>query len=125
MVRGFRWAFAGLAWAFVAGVVYQVLLIGLHLFSEESTKAHIDFGYLLSLAPVLVVVAGAVGRVGRSLLIWSAGLLVLTFVQTLLPPLRDAVPLASALHPVGAMLIFWTAVTIAGRATELARQTTA
>lgn len=121
MVRGSRWAFAAVAWLFVAGIVYQVLLIGLYLFGDDSSKAHIDFGYLLPLVPIVGLVVGAVGRVGRSMLLWAGALTVLTIVQTLLPPLRDSVPLAAALHPVNAMVVFWMAVLVAWRSLALAR----
>ena len=123
MVRGFRWAYAALAWLFVAGVIYQVLLAGLFLFDPtSSSKAHIDFGYSLSLAPVLILVAGAIGRVGSRLLLWTAALLVLAFVQASLPSLRDGTPFVAALHPVNAMLVFWLALTIGMRAWALVRQ---
>lgn len=123
MVRGFRWAYAALAWLFVAGVIYQVLLAGLFLFDpSSSSKAHIDVGYSLSLAPVLILAAGAVGRVGSKLLWWTGALLVLAFIQASLPSLRDGAPFVAALHPVNAMLIFWLALTIGLRAWALVRE---
>jgi uncharacterized membrane protein len=125
MVRGSRWAFAALAWLFVAGIVYQVLLIGLYLFDGQSSEAHIGFGYTLPLVPLVGLIAAAVGRVGRSMLAWAAVLFVLTVVQTFLPPLRDSVPLIAALHPVNAMLIFWMAASVAWRSIRLAQQQSA
>lgn len=123
MVQGFRWAYVALAWLFVAGVIYQVLLAGLFLFDpSSSSKTHIEFGYSLSLAPVLILVAGAIGRVGSRLLLWTAALLVLAFIQASLPSLRDGAPFVAALHPVNAMLVFWLAVTIGLRAWALVRE---
>lgn len=123
MVQGFRWAYAALAWLFVAGVIYQVLLAGLFLFDPtSSSKAHIDVGYSLSLAPVLILAAGAIGRVGSRLLLWTATLLVLAFVQASLPSLRDGAPFVAALHPVNALIIFWLALTIGLRAWTLVRE---
>jgi len=122
VVQGFRWLFAALAWLFVAGVGYQVLLAGLFLFDPgTSSKAHIDFGYSLSLAPVLVLVSGAMGRVGAPLLALTGALLVLSFVQTILPTVRGDAPFVAALHPLNALLIFWLAVTVARRGLARAR----
>lgn len=122
MVRGFRWAYVALAWLFVAGVIYQVLLAGMGLFDPGADfKPHIELGYSLGLAPILVLVAGALGRVGAPLLMWTGALAVLAFVQSILPSLRNDAPLVAALHPVNAMLIFWLALTIGLRARALTR----
>ena len=121
MVGGSRWAFAALSWLFVAGLAYQVLLIGQYLFAGQSSEAHIGFGYLLPLLPLLALVAGALGRAGGRMLAWVGAVTVLTIVQGILPPLRDSVPTVAALHPLNAVLISWMAVTIAQRALTLAR----
>jgi Family of unknown function (DUF6220) len=115
-----RTVFAGLAWLFVALIVLQVFWAGMGLFRATDMSLHRDFGYTISLVPVLMTLAAAVGRAGRLTLL-SAGLLVLAFVQTSLPLARDDVPVLAALHPVNALLLFWLALTIARRATALAR----
>jgi hypothetical protein len=109
-----------LAWAFLGLITIQVFLAGVGLFGAGTMAGHRDFGYLLSLLPLFLVIAAAVGRAGR--LVWLAGaLLVLTFVQTLLPLLKADLPYIAALHPVNAMVLAALTATIARRARGLAR----
>ena len=115
-----RTIFAGLAWFFIALLLLQVFLAGMGLFGATDMSLHREFGYLISLVPLLMTVVAAVGRTGRLTLL-SAGLMVLAFVQTSLPYARDDIPVIAALHPVNALLLFWLALTIARRATILAR----
>jgi len=110
-----------LAWGFLGLLAIQVFLAGLGLFGAGSMAGHRDFGYLLSLLPLFLVVAAAIARAGR--LVWLSGaLLVLTFVQTLLPLLRDDLPYVAALHPVNALVLVVLTATIGRRAMELARE---
>lgn len=52
MVRGARYAYAALAWAFVAGILLQVYFIGLGLFAgKENLALHVNFGWILHLGP--------------------------------------------------------------------------
>ena len=109
-----------LAWAFLGLITIQVFLAGVGLFGAGTMAGHRDFGYLLSLLPLFLVIAAAVGRAGR--LVWLAGaLLVLTFVQTLLPLLKADLPYIAALHPVNALVLAALTATIARRARGLAR----
>lgn len=123
MVRGARWLYAGLAWAFLAGLVVQVFFIGLALFAgRENIELHVSFGYLLHLSPILLLVAGAVGRVGRARLLWTLALAVTVFVVPLVTFVRDSAPVAAALHPVLALLAFWLAITVARDANAALRE---
>jgi len=116
-----RTAVAVIAWIFVAMVVIQVFLAGMGLLGGAGMGTHVDFGYLLSMVPLGMVLAAAIARAGR--LAWyGAGLLALTVVQTVLPMFRDSVPFVAALHPVNALAIFWLGLAIARRATALARR---
>jgi len=115
-----RTALAVLAWGFLALIAIQVFLAGIGLFGAGTMAGHRDFGYLLSLLPVLLVIAAAVAR-ARPLVWLSGGLLVLTFVQTLLPLLKSDLPYIAALHPVNALVLAALTATLARRATELAR----
>ena len=113
MVRGARYLYAGLAWAFVAGVVVQVFFIGLGLFGDSSFReVHRNIGYLLQIVPLLIVVAAAVARAGRTRILWAVALTVLVIVFPIFPVLRD-LPVIAALHPVGAMVAFWMAIVVA------------
>lgn len=123
MVRGARWLYAGLSWAFLAGLVVQVFFIGLALFAaRENIELHVSFGYLLHLSPILLLVAGAVARAGRTRLLWTVGLAVVVFVVPLVTYVRDSAPAAAALHPVLALLAFWLAITVARGATAALRE---
>lgn len=119
-----RTALAAFAWLFIGLLAVQVFLAGVGLFGAGSISLHRDFGYLISMAPLLILGAAAIARAGR-LVGLSALLLVLTFVQTSLPYLRDGMPFVAALHPVNAIALLWLTATIARRATSLARATPA
>ena len=116
-----RIVFAAVAWLFVALVAVQVFLAGVGLFGAGNMDGHREFGWLLSMLPLLVVIAAAAARAGR-LALWSGGLFVLAIVQTFLPTLKADAPFVAALHPVNALAIAWLGYVIAQRATALARE---
>ena len=121
MVRGARYAFAALAWAFVAGVVLQVFFIGLALFAgSENLELHITLGWILHLFPILILAAAAVARAGRTRILQVTALAVTVFIVPILALLRADAPVAAALHPVAALLAFWLAIVVASEATTLA-----
>lgn len=122
MVRGARYAYAVLAWAFVAGVVVQVFFIGLGLFAgSENLALHASLGWILHLVPILILVAAAVARAGRQQILLAAALAVVVFIVPILVLLRDSAPVFAALHPVGALFAFWLAILVARGATQLLR----
>lgn len=124
MIRGARYAYVALAWAFVAGVVVQVFFIGLGLFAgSENLELHVNLGWILHPFPILVLIAAALARAGRTRILQAATLAVTVFIVPILPALRADAPLAAALHPVGALLAFWLAIVVARGATALARAT--
>ena len=122
VIRGSRIAFAVLAWAFVAAIVLQVFFIGLGLFvGPENLELHRNFGWILHLAPLPILVAAALARAGRTRILEAAGLVVVIFFVPILAAVRADLPYAAALHPVGALLAFWLAIVIARGATILVR----
>jgi hypothetical protein len=122
MVRGARYAYAVLAWAFVAGLVVQVFFIGLGLFAgSENLALHVSLGWILHLVPILILVAAAVARAGRQQILVSAALAVTVFIVPILVSMRDSAPVLAALHPVGALLSFWLAILVARNAAQLLR----
>jgi hypothetical protein len=88
-------------------------------------RTHIDFGYTLSLLPIVPLVLSWPARAGRQTITMCAGLLVLTFVQTLLPLARDGMPWISALHPLTAFVVLGLGTMVARRAVAVARPETA
>jgi uncharacterized protein DUF6220 len=126
VIRGSRIAYAALAWAFVAAIVLQVFFIGLGLFvAPENLELHRNFGWILHLAPLPILVAAALARAGRTSIVQAAGLVVLIFFVPILAAVRADLPYAAALHPVGALLAFWLGIVIARDATGLLRSTDA
>lgn len=119
-MKNARIAFAFLAWTFVGLVAVQVFLAGVGLFGAAPMTLHREFGYWLPLVALAVLLAGAVAR-GGSLVWLSAGLLLLTVVQGVLPALRADLPIVAALHPVNALLLAGLGLVIARRATAYAR----
>ncbi len=119
-MKGIRLAAAGIAWLFVAAVVVQVFLAGVGIFGAGSLAQHRDFGYLIPLVALIVLLAMAVARV-ESTIKPALTLLVLAVVQTMLPWFRIDAPFVAALHPVNALVLGFLGVVIARRATAFAR----
>jgi len=122
--RVVRIAFALVAWLFVIAVVVQVFLAGVGLFVPgfDTFSYHREFGWLLQLGPLpLLLLAWAAGP-GRSTVWLAATLVVLVPIQPLLAWARLDLPFLAALHPVNAVAIFWVGVTVARRATAMALQ---
>ena len=123
MTSGARYIYLALDWIYLAAIVTQVFLAGIALFGPERDFAtHINLGWILHLVPVLLLIAAAVGRVGRRTIWWTVALLVVQGAQPLLPGLRADLPWAAALHPVLALIIFWLALTIGLQAWRLVRE---
>jgi hypothetical protein len=119
VTRGARYLYAGLAWAFVVGIVVQVFLIGLGLFAgSENIELHVTLGWILHLVPILILVVAAVARAGRRQILLAAALAVTVFIVPILATMRD-MPVVAALHPVGALLAFLLAIMVALGATQL------
>ena len=121
-----RYAFAATAVLFVAGVVVQIFLAGWGVtgLGGQGMNNHIQFGYWLSLAPVIPLILAWPARAGRQTVAMCAVLLVITFVQTLLPstaPGRANIPWIAALHPITAFVVLGLGIMVARRAVALAR----
>ena len=118
-----RYLFAASAVLFVVGVVVQILLAGWGIagLGGQGMRTHIDFGYTLSLVPIVPLVLSWPARAGRQTIAMCAVLLVLTFVQTLLPLGRDDLPWIAALHPLTAFVVLGLGIMVARRAVALAR----
>ena len=109
------------SWLLVAGLVAQVFLAGLGVFDGPASFAtHRDFGYSLSLLPLVLIIAGWLGGLGRrlALLALAAGLLFV--LQSVFVAMRTSSPAVAALHPVNGFLILLLAIVIA-RESWLAR----
>jgi len=93
VIRGARFAYAALAWAFVIAIVLQVLFIGLGLFvGSENLELHRDFGWILHLAPLPILVAAALARAGRTRILQATALVVVIFFVPILAAVRSDLP---------------------------------
>jgi heme A synthase len=101
--------------------VIQVVLVGLEIFAEVGGSMHRDFAYIYGwLTPILVLLAG-LARVPTRVRSLTVVLLGLFALQTILPSLSKQLPLLGAFHTVIALAMFWLAVIVARRATDLVR----
>lgn len=121
MVSYARYAFLGLVWLYLAGIVVQTFLAGAALFSPgRDFELHRTLGYLLHLAPIGLLIVAVAARVGREIISWTVALLVVQGIQPLLPMLRADFPLVAAFHPVLVLAIFWLGITLGMKAWRLA-----
>ena len=102
------------SWLFVAGLVAQVFLAGLGVFSSAASfTTHRDVGYALSALPVVLLVAGLLGGLGRRLALLAALEFGLFILQSVFVVMRSSAPAVAALHPVNGFLILLLAIIIA------------
>lgn len=114
MTQAARYAYVGLAWAFVGGLLLQVFFIGLGLFADSRSVAlHVNFGWILHMIPLLILLAAALSRAGGRHWQWALALAAVVFVIPILALFRADMPFVAALHPVGALVAFWLAVVVA------------
>ena len=119
MLRAFRIVYAVTAWAFLIGLLGQVFLIGLYLFSHPSAldanalAAHRSLGWILHLSPLLVLLFAYLSRAGREHWQWALGLAVVVLIVPILATLHETAPVAAALHPVGAVIAVVLAAVVA------------
>ncbi len=97
-----------------AGLVLQVFLAGLGVFESAARfTIHRDFGYTLSLLPLLLIIAGLVGGMGRRMAVLALVAGLLFVLQSVFVGLRASAPMVAALHPVNGFLILLIALIIA------------
>jgi nicotinamide riboside transporter PnuC len=122
MIRAARYAYAALALAFVVGILLQVYFAGLGLFvGSKGFDLHVNFGWLLHLGPLPILVAAALARAGRRQILQAAALAVTFFIVPILAAVRADAPYTAAFHPVAALLGFLLATVVARGATRLIR----
>lgn len=115
MTRALRITYVLVAWLYLAGLVVVAFAAGLGLLGGSSMDLHINAGYILHLAPILLLLAAWGARVGQPTIWWVVALSVSGLLQPMLPLLRDSVQFLAALHPLNAMVLFFLAFTVAWR----------
>ena len=117
-----RTVYLVVAVAFVVGLAAQVFLAGLGVFdSPTAFVTHRDVGYALSFVPILLLILGLVGGLGRRMAILAAVIFGLFLLQSVFVAMRDSSPAIAALHPVNGFLIVLLAIVVA-REAWLARE---
>ena len=117
-----RTVYLVVAVAFVVGLAAQVFLAGLGVFdSPTAFVTHRDVGYALSFLPILLLIIGLVGGLGRRMAILAAVIFGLFLLQSVFVAMRNSSPAIAALHPVNGFLIVLLAIVLA-REAWLARE---
>ena len=117
-----RTVYLVVAVAFVVGLAGQVFLAGLGVFdSPTAFVTHRDVGYALSFLPILLLILGLVGGLGRRMAILAAVIFGLFLLQSVFVAMRDSSPMIASLHPVNGFLIALLAILVA-REAWLARE---
>ena len=102
------------AWLLVAGVVVQIFLAGLGVFrGPEAFANHRDFGFMLELLPLVLLLLGLVARLGRRAALLAASIFGLFILQSVFVGLRAEAPEVAALHPVNGFLIALLSIVLA------------
>jgi Family of unknown function (DUF6220) len=96
------------SWLFVAGVIYQVYLTGLAVVAQkQGWSPHIAMGHTLGLPLLLMIITMLVGRLPRSIKVYTLLLFLIYVLQAdILIFMRRSLPFVSALHPVLALADF-------------------
>ena len=98
----------------VAGVVVQIFLAGLGVFrGPEAFANHRDFGFMLELLPLVLLLLGLAAGLGRRAALLAAGIFGLFILQSVFVGLRADAPEVAALHPVNGFLITFLSIVLA------------
>lgn len=108
-----RICFMTLAWLFTISVALQVFLAGLALFvSPDNWLIHANFARYFSLLPLIMAVLAWTARLPGKMIRRSLGLLGMTIGMFLTAVLSSRIGMLSALHPVIAIMLFWSCTLI-------------
>ena len=126
MVQGSRYAYVFTAWAFVVGLAAQVLFIGMGLpllgNQPSMIELHANFGWLLHLWPLLILLFAFLSKAGARHWQWALALAVVVFMVPILVGMRTSSPTIAAFHPVLAVIAFAMAVMVALRSLRALRK---
>ncbi|QYR21229.1 hypothetical protein KZ483_26670 [Paenibacillus sp. sptzw28] len=106
-----------LGFLFAVCVAIQVFLAGMALFVNPSHwKAHSTFIHYFEMLPVGMFILTYFGRVRGAVRWFSLVMTALIALQYATVHMSQVAPIFSALHPVFALLLFWTSVVTVKRA---------
>lgn len=107
------------AWATVALLVVQVWLAGRGVFDTTGFDPHRSLGYTISLFPIVLLVLGLLGGMGRRVALMAVAIFLLIILQSVLVAVRPDQPAIAALHPVNGFLILLVALGLARESTRM------
>jgi hypothetical protein len=107
MTRWARYAYFGSLVLFLAGLVFQVYLVGQSLFVDpRDWSQHAGWGWTVGHGiPLLILISAALSRLGRRRWMVLLVFFLAAAIQPLLPGFREMSPLLAVLHPVNAVLL--------------------
>jgi 4-hydroxybenzoate polyprenyltransferase len=76
-------------------------------------------GYTIGLVPIVLLVLGLLGGMGRRVALLAVAIFVLVIAQSVLVFARDSNPSIAALHPVNGFLILLLAIVLALDSTRM------
>ena len=101
------------AWITVALLVVQVWLAGRGVFDTTGFDPHRSLGYTLSLLPIVLLVLGLLGGMGRRVALMAVAIFLLIILQSVFVALKTDQPAVAALHPVNGFLILLISIVLA------------
>lgn len=105
--RWFRYAYFGSLVLFLAGLAFQIYLVGQSLFVDpQDWRVHVEWGWLVAHGiPLLVLISAALSRLGRRRWVVLLVFFISVAFHPLLPAFRDSSPLLAVLHPINAVFL--------------------
>ncbi|HEY4717504.1 MAG TPA: DUF6220 domain-containing protein [Anaerolineales bacterium] len=107
-----------LVWLFLIAIFAQLFLAGMVAVAEElkDWSLHAALGHMLAFILIPMLIIMYVGQASREVKLLTWVLFAVWFVQVyvLVILLRESMPVASALHPVLALIDFWLALRLLG-----------
>jgi hypothetical protein len=101
------------AWLTVGLLLVQVWLAGRGVFDTTGFDPHRTLGYTLELMPVILLVLGLAGGMGRRIALLAVAIFLLIILQSIFVVLKDGYPAVAALHPVNGFLILLVSIVLA------------
>lgn len=106
-------------WLFIAGLLFQLFTVGMAVFIDPFWWTnHVLFSHLIGVLGFILFLIALFGRFPKEIWRFTGLMNILFFVQgssANLSLISPALSLGSAFHPVNALLLFWTATTIAAQ----------
>lgn len=98
---------------FALTIAVQVFIAGMALFVNADWTAHTVFARSFVILPIVMILVSFIGRLPVTYRLRSIQLLVMVILMFVTAVLSSVVAIISAFHPVIAVAMFWSAMTLA------------